>query len=86
MSCWLALFMTRQKKSVARDPKPLFYAGLFAFATPGEIDSFLADHALTRSISLLLRGDRRGLAALPPALGGLAEGIATEIRQILELA
>jgi hypothetical protein len=85
-SCWLALFLTRYKKSVLRDPKPLFYAGLFAFATTGEIETYLADHPLTRAISLLGQGERRGLDPLPPSARDLAEGIATEIRQILEMA
>ena len=81
-SCWLALFLTRYKKSVLRDPKPLFYAGLFGFATKEEIDGFLAEHPMTRAISLLGHGDPSGREQLTGSARELADGIAAEIREI----
>jgi len=81
-SCWLALFLTHYKKSVLRDPKPLFYAGLFAFATGDEVQRFLTGHPMTRAITLLGLGDEsalEGLAALPREL---AKGVAGEIGAI----
>ena len=84
-SCWLALFLTRYKKSVLRDPKPLFYAGLFAFATRKEIDTYLDEHPMTKAITLLLHGDSRGRDELVYSARELADGIAAEIRQILDL-
>lgn len=82
-SCWLALFLTHYKKGLLRDPKPLFYAGLFAFATREEIARFLPEHPMTRAISLLGLGCESGLAALSEAARELALGIAAEIRTIL---
>lgn len=81
-SCWLALFLTRYRKDLLRDPKPLFYAGLFAFATRKEIGDFLDDHPMTRAICLLLHGDDSGCDDLAYAARELAEGIAAEIRAI----
>ena len=81
-SCWLALFLTRYKKSVLRDPKPLFYAGLFAFATKEEADWFLAEHPMTRAITLLGLGDDSGLDELKGQALDLATGVAAEIREI----
>jgi hypothetical protein len=51
-SCWLALFLTRYRKDLLRDPKPLFYASLFAFATRTEIGTFL-EHNPSAPICLL---------------------------------
>jgi hypothetical protein len=81
-SCWLALFLTRYKKSTLRDPKPLFYAGLFAFATREEVDRFLGDHPMTRAITLLGLGNASGLEDLKVQARDLATGIAAEIREI----
>lgn len=81
-SCWLALFLTRYKKGVLRDPKPLFYAGLFAFATQEEVGRFLENHPMTRAITLLGLGDPSGCDELNDAPCKLAEGIAAEIRDI----
>jgi hypothetical protein len=81
-SCWLALFLTRYKKSVLRDPKPLFYAGLFAFATREEAGGFLAEHPMTRAITLLGLGDASGLADLKDQARDLATNLAAEIREI----
>jgi hypothetical protein len=81
-SCELALHMVHHKKAVLlRDPKPLFYAGLFAGSSRAEIDRFLRDHPMTRCISLLLNGDDSGLAALSGSGSVLAESIAQEIRE-----
>ena len=81
-SCWLALFLTRYKKSTLRDPKPLFYAGLFAFASREEVDWFLAEHPMTRAITLLGFGDDSGLEGLRDHARDLATGVAAEIREI----
>ncbi len=51
-SCWLALFLTRCRKNVLRDPKQLLYASLFAFATRTEIGTFL-EHNPSAPICLL---------------------------------
>ena len=82
-SCELALHLVHYRKSeLLRDPKPLFYAGLFALASRGEIGRFLQDHPMTRAITLLLRGDSSGLSRLPGAATGLAREIAAEIGKI----
>lgn len=81
-SCWLALFLTRYKKGVLRDPKPLFYAGLFAFATRAEVGRFLNDHPMTRAITLLGLGNPSGLEDLKDHGRDLATGLAAEIREI----
>ena len=84
-SCWLALFLTRYRKNILRDPKPLFYAGLFAFATRKEIGVRLEPHPMTRAICLLLHGDESGCDDLVRSARELAEGIAAEIRAIVDL-
>lgn len=84
-SCWLALFLTRYRKDLLRDPKPLFYAGLFAFATRKEIGTRLDHHPMTRAICLLRHGDDSGCDDLVYSARELAEGIATEIRAIVNL-
>jgi hypothetical protein len=84
-SCWLALFLTRYRKDLLRDPKPLFYAGLFAFATRDEIGIYLDHHPMTRSICLLLHGDDSGCDDLSDMARELAEGVATELRAIADL-
>ena len=79
-SCELALHLVHYRKSeLLRDPKPLFYAGLFALATRKEIGHFLQDHPMTRAITLLLHGDRSGLSRLPETGARLAREIAAEI-------
>jgi hypothetical protein len=83
-SCWLALFLTRYRKNVLRDPKPLFYAGLFAFATREEFGERLAPHPMTRAICLLRLGDASGCDVLTRDARELARGIATEIQAIME--
>lgn len=84
-SCWLALFLTRYRKNLLRDPKPLFYAGLFTFATRREIAARLDPHPMTRAICLLLHGDDSGCDDLAYPARELAEGIAAEIRTIVKL-
>jgi len=81
-SCWLALFLTHYRKSVLRDPKPLFYAGLFSFATREETLRFLAGHPMTRTITLLGLGDASGLDELGEEARKLAKGVSEEIRAI----
>lgn len=80
-SCELALRMVHHKK-IIRDPKPLFYAGLFAYASLAEIDRFLGEHLMTRAIALLLHGDPSGLSGLVGSGVDLAKGIAEEIRDV----
>jgi hypothetical protein len=77
-ACGLALHMVRRKK-IIRDPKPLFYAGLFAYATRSEIETYLEEHPVTRSIVLLLHGDTSGRDVLDGSARGLVEGISSEI-------
>jgi hypothetical protein len=84
-SCWLALFLTRYRKDILRDPKPLFYAGLFAFATRKEIATRLEHHPMTRAICLLLHDDDSGCDELVYVARELAKGIAAEIRAIVNL-
>jgi len=84
--CAMALHMVQHKKTLIRDPKPLFYAGLFSAATRGEIDLYLRDHPMTRAISLMLHGDKSGRIALPEQARKLADGIAAEIRQASAVA
>ena len=80
-SCELALHMVHyQKAEILRDPKPLFYAGLFAGSSKSEIDRFLKGHPMTRAISLLQLGDRSGLADLQGPGRKLAENLAEEVR------
>ena len=80
-ACDLALHLVHHKKAVIlRDPKPLFYAGLFAGASRAEIDRFLKEHPMTRAISLLLHHDASGLAALSGSGKALAISIADEVR------
>jgi hypothetical protein len=80
-SCDLALHMVHHKKAIVlRDPKPLFYAGLFAGSSRAEIDRFLRGHPMTRAITLLLIGDRSGLSDLQGPGKKLAESLAQEIR------
>lgn len=80
-ACDLALHLVHHKKAVIlRDPKPLFYAGLFAGSSRLEIDRFLKGHPMTRAISLLLLGDPGGLADLQGPGRKLAESIAEEVR------
>jgi hypothetical protein len=63
----------------------LFYAGLFAFATRKEIGARLDLHPMTRAICLLLHGDDSGRDDLVYSARELADGIAAEIRAIVNL-
>lgn len=82
-SCWLALFLTRYRKGLLRDPKPLFYAGLFAFATQREAGHYLKEHPMTRAIVFLLHDDASARDELAERARELADGIAAEIQRIL---
>ena len=82
-ACDLALHLVRHKKAeLLRDPKPLFYAGLFAHSTRGEIERYLDGHPMTRAISLLRHRDRSGLSVLSDSGQALAESISLEIREV----
>lgn len=67
------------------DPKPLFYAGLFAFATPDEIQRYLSEHLFTRTICLLRRGDAELTAhqSLPEATRKLAESVISKLDEVI---
>src|SRR5690606_22445529 len=56
-SCEIAMELVHQRQRV-KDPKPLFYAGLFSLARHGEIDRYLGEHAFTRAVLLRVLGDR----------------------------
>lgn len=83
-SCELALELTQRKQPV-RDPKPLFYAGLFAMATREEISCYLGEHALTQAICLLLHGETSGQHRLSGDARRLAGMIAAEISDAMWL-
>jgi len=80
-SCQLALELVRNRVP-GEDPKPLFYAGLFAFATEPEVDHHLAEHLFTRAICRLLHGqpERPVYLALPDSVRALADSIAKKIQ------
>ncbi len=61
-SCEIAMELVHQRKWV-KDPKPLFYAGLFSLARRREIDRYLGEHTFTRAVLLRVLGDRE-----PPSL------------------
>jgi hypothetical protein len=54
-SCQLAMDLVHSKLGHA-DPKPWFYAGLFAHAGHDEAERFLTDHTLTRLVWETLHG------------------------------
>ena len=54
-SCELAMDLVHSQAGHA-DPKPWFYAGLFALAEPGEAERFLRAHSLTRMVWEALNG------------------------------
>jgi hypothetical protein len=81
-ACRRALALVRRQPGLVRDPKPLFYAGLFASATPRELDLYLVEHPMTLAICCLLHDDDSALADLPEAARPLARDIATEIRAL----
>ena len=58
---------------------------LFAFATRKEIGARLERHPMTRAICLLLHGDDIGRDDLVYSASELADGIAAEIRAIVNL-
>lgn len=80
-SCHLALLLCRRKDGAIRDPKPRFYAGLFAHATLPEIERFLPHHQMTRAISLAAMGNPPSASELSPQGRAIAATIADEIRE-----
>jgi len=54
-SCELAMDLVHSQAGHA-DPKPWFYAGLFALAEPDEAERFLEAHPLTRMVWETLAG------------------------------
>src|SRR5690606_36718149 len=58
-SCEIAVDVVHQHhhRGSLTDPKPLFYAGLFALAGPSEIDRFLSEHDFTRAVVLHMLDD-----------------------------
>ena len=80
-SCQLALELVRNRVP-GEDPKPLFYAGLFALATRDEIEQHLAQHLFTRAICLLLHGGPEPPVyhALPEPTRRLADSVISKIR------
>lgn len=78
-ACELALRMVRHTDTI-RDPKPLFYSGIFATASRHEIETYLHHHPVIRAISLLLYGDTSGRDSLTSeSARSLADSIAKEI-------
>ncbi len=84
-SCQLALELVRNRVP-GEDPKPLFYAGIFAFATEPEVDQHLAEHLFTRAICRLLHGqpERPVYLALPDSVRALADSIAMKIQVTID--
>lgn len=54
--CQLAMDLVHSRSGHA-DPKPWFYAGLFAYARHDEANRFLAEHPLTHTVWCILHGD-----------------------------
>lgn len=78
-ACELAMRMVRHTDAI-RDPKPLFYSGIFATASRHEIETYLHHHPMIRAISLLLHGDPSGRDALSSeSARTLADSIAKEL-------
>jgi len=84
MSCQLALELVRNRMP-GEDPKPLFYAGLFALATRHEISVYLGEHLFTRAICLLLHGEPEPPVyhELPEATRRLADAVISKIRDAI---
>jgi len=77
-SCELALELVHSQAGHA-DPKPWFYAGLFALAEPGEAERFLEAHSLTRMVWETLAGLPEDDQA-PDSLRSLSRQITETIR------
>jgi hypothetical protein len=84
-SCQLALELVRNRMP-GEDPKPLFYAGLFGFATEPEVDVHLAEHLFTRAICRLLHGqaERPVYLALPDSVRVQADLISVKIQATID--
>lgn len=78
-SCALAMELVHTRAAQS-DPKPWFYAGLFALATPDEVRRCLNDHPLTRMVWEALH-DVPNHDDAPESLEKLSHHIATAIRQ-----
>lgn len=83
-SCDLAMELVQRKQQI-RDPKPLFYAGLFSMASKDEIALYLGEHAMTRAICLLIHGETSGQHRLDGDARRLAGMIAAEISDAMWL-
>jgi len=77
-SCAIAMELVHHRGGV-RDPKPLFYAGLFSMADDDEIVRFLNGHHFTRSVLRRVRGNACD-AGLSEETSRLAEAVATLVR------
>ncbi len=68
--CQLAMDLVHDNAEANNDPKPWFYAGLFAVADDDEARRYLAGHPLTRMVRAELRatpeqcGDFAGLESM----------------------
>jgi len=83
-SCRLAMDLVHARPAQA-DPKPWFYAGLFALATPAEARRFLQQHPLTRMVWESLH-HAPGQRDAPESLRNLSQDIASMIREISQVA
>lgn len=77
-SCSIAMDLVHRRGSL-KDPKPLFYAGLFSLANEEEIERFLRNHHFTRSVIRRARGGPCD-AGLPDGTSRLAETVADLVR------
>ena len=84
-SCQLALELVRNRVP-GEDPKPLFYAGLFALATRDVVNEHLGEHLFTRAICLLLHGDPEPpvYLDLPEATRCLANSVILKIQATID--
>ena len=78
-SCGLAMALVHSAPA-GRDPKPWFYAGLFAMATPDEAERTLGKHRLTRTTWEILN-DASHRGKVSSNVRALAGRIAREIRE-----
>ena len=83
-SCELAMALVHSATADG-DPKPWFYAGIFAMATPGEMARFLGDHPLTRTTWEILN-EQPHCDQAPASVRVLAGHIARTIRDVLATA
>ena len=79
-SCELAMALVHS--AADRDPKPWFYAGVFAMATQDEAARFLSKHPLTRTTWELVN-DAPARGKTPASVRALAVRIAREIHRTM---